>query len=175
MNFWDALWPQPWATIAGVVVGFPIALLLNRLAHLRSEASARQSAIDRSDRDLRAVAAVLENNVEAFAQLNATLIGEATRLLSAARSEVWETACSSLIAPASDQTLVLDLTSYFEDVVRFDRDLQLLQSVSVGAGAALDSAVRVRQMLRIALLRVTDDLRVVSTLLARRVREAQTP
>jgi hypothetical protein len=61
-EFWDALWPDLTATIAGVIVGLPVALWVNRIA-LRATIRREESSSDARLRSgLESVVAALSHN-----------------------------------------------------------------------------------------------------------------
>lgn len=143
--FWETFWPQLWATIAGIALGLPVALWLDRRAKQTTSKAARERTIE----ELRLVHGTIELNNLALQELLEKVAKAPVEFAPAPHLavDVWDAVRDHITLSGSDRDLVVHLTDYFEWIAHFVRDYDRLLDVTIGSAAALHGSVMVRQVL----------------------------
>lgn len=147
-EFWTSFWPNLASTVIGIIIGFPVAVWLNKLA--LSHAATKQAESDKADlhRTLNAIGDSIDHNIEKLNHLLQS-VGSGQFLLDTSFDTAsWQAYNAQLARLNSDIDLNKQLISYNERIVNLSSINSKLCSNYLGLESSLSGADKVRQFLR---------------------------
>jgi hypothetical protein len=142
--FLAAFWPNLAATAAGVILGLPVALWVNRLAQSGVNREARAAQAQRVCHALEVLAAAMQSNQSLLKDYADVLAGSKARWTLPLDTSAWDATKDDLLAEMTDPALRRELAFHFLQLKTLRNLNSELLSFSVGTNASMSSAKETR-------------------------------
>jgi hypothetical protein len=146
-SFWDQLWPALVATIAGVVVGVPVALQVNAAIAARAARAAEAEARKRLVAGLIVVTVSLEANVARLKDISETVGAGRAPFDAGLDTARWDAVRDEVVEHLDDPDLKGRLASHFAGTEVLARLLRMYLDLVAGMAATLEGSQVTRQAL----------------------------
>lgn len=147
-EFWISFWPNLASTVIGIIIGFPVAIWLNKLA--LSHSVKKQQEADKVDlhRTLNALGGSIDHNKEKLWSLLQTVSGGRFLIDTDFDTASWQAYNAQLSRLNNNIELNKQLISYHERIVNLTAINSKLCSNYLGIESSLSSADKVREYFR---------------------------
>jgi hypothetical protein len=145
-TYWESFWPELAATLVGVVVGVPLALLINRWTYGWQQKRARAAAAQRLATALTVVLESLTWNRDRAKKLGQ--VEESEEILdSGLEVGRWEVVRDQVVAELGDAELQGKLAYFFSQVSALDRLVNLYNTNATNAWKNTSALKLLRKMI----------------------------
>jgi len=147
-GFLNSFWPNLASTVIGIIIGFPVAVWLNKLA--LSNSVRKQQEADRVDlhRTLKVLGASIDHNKEKMLSLLQVVVGGRFLIDANFDTASWQAYSAQLSRLNGNIELNKQLISYHERIVNLTAINSKLCSNYLGLESSLSGADKVREFLR---------------------------
>ena len=172
-TFLAAFWPNAAATVAGIVLGLPVALWINRLALKNTERSTLSNQAQRLNHALQVLIAAMESNQ--------SVLGEYATVLSESKVSwrlnldvsAWDAIKTDIVAELTDPDLRRQLAFHFMKLNALRNLNTEYLGFAFGTNASMSGSEKVRESIKGNMKSMCEELQVHSSELIRQCKAAQ--
>lgn len=147
-EFWISFWPSLASTVIGIIIGFPVAVWLNKLALSYTVKKQQESNKIDLHRTLNVLSASIDHNTQKLSHLLQAVGGGHCLIDAGFDTASWQAYNSQLTKLNSNIELNKQLISYHERIINLTAINSKLCENYLGIESSLSSADKVREYLR---------------------------
>jgi hypothetical protein len=157
-SFWSNFWPGLASTIAGIVIGVPIALWLTHYGASIQERARQAVELARLQRGLQSLATAVRHNAEGLRLFSGALQKNQVPFDIGLDVSAWDVSKQEIIPFLQDAEMQRRIAHHFTRIESLRRSAALLLEQSFGVASALQGAAQTRKALSAHLQGQSDSL-----------------